>query len=75
MAKLAGGYYRWVAVVDDGIRIYVDDKLVLDAWREQPATEYTAEFFVEPGYHKFRVEYYEEGNMASIDVRLEAVWK
>lgn len=74
-AKLAGGWYRWVAVADDGVRIYVNDKLVLDGWREQPATEYTAEFYVEPGHHKFRVEYYEEGNEASINVRLEAVWK
>ena len=71
MAYLDGGYYRFVASVDDGVRIYVDDELVLDGWREQPVTEYSAEFFARPGHHKFRVEYYEEGNVASIRVRLE----
>ena len=62
----AAGTYRFFATVDDGLRLYVDDKLVIDAWRVQPATNYFGDLRLSPGNHTLRVEYYEEGGSASV---------
>ncbi len=63
-----GSTYRFEATVDDGIRVYVGDKLIIDSWREQPATTYTADVQPPKGVHKVTVEYFEEANMASVSV-------
>lgn len=65
----SGGSYRFLATVDDGVRVYVDDKLVIDSWRVQPATNYFADMSLSAGYHDIRVEYFEEKEAASIYVR------
>lgn len=62
------GNYRFFATVDDGIRIYVDNQLVLDAWHVQPATTYFGDFYVSAGYHTLRIEYFEETGNAEISV-------
>lgn len=62
------GNYRFFATVDDGIRIYVDNQLVLDAWRVQPPTSYFGDVYMSAGYHTLRVEYYEESGNAEIAV-------
>lgn len=58
------GNYRFYATADDGIRIYVDNRLIIDAWRVQPATNYYADINLNEGYHLIRVEYYEAGGVA-----------
>lgn len=62
------GNYRFFATVDDGIRIYVDNQLVLDAWKVQPPTGYFGDVYMPAGYHTLRVEYYEEAGNAEISV-------
>jgi LysM repeat protein len=62
------GTYRFFATVDDGVRLYVDDKLIIDAWRVQPATNYFADVYLAAGYHLLRVEYYEAGDVAKLVV-------
>lgn len=62
------GTYRFYATVDDGVRVYVDGHLIIDAWREQPATSYYGDIYLGEGNHSLRVEYYEEGGNASIQV-------
>ena len=66
-----GSTYQFTATSDDGVRVYVGDQLIIDAWREQPATTYTAEAKPPAGVYKVVVEYYEEANMASIEVDWE----
>jgi uncharacterized protein YkwD/chitodextrinase len=53
-----GGSYRLTATVSDGIRVYVDDNLVLDEWRDQPPSVYTADRTISQGVHRITVEYY-----------------
>jgi LysM repeat protein len=67
------GNYEFVAVADDGVRVYVDDKLIIDGWKIQPATEYKAEIYLEAGLHKLAVDYYEEADAAQIDVQWHRV--
>ncbi len=60
-----GGLYRFTMVVDDGVRIRVDDKLVLDQWRVQAETTYTVEVTLTPGNHLIAIEYFDEAESAT----------
>lgn len=44
---------------DDGMRIYIDDKLIYDAWFDQSATNKEFWYEMKEGYHTFIVEYYD----------------
>jgi LysM repeat protein len=65
------GSYRFYAIADDGVRVYVDDQLIIDGWVIQPATEYKADVNLGEGPHKLVVEYYEEAEDAQIRVYWE----
>lgn len=67
-----GGVYTFYAIADDGVRVYVDDQLIIDGWKIQPATEYKADVHLGEGPHKLVVEYYEEAEDAQIRVYWEA---
>ncbi len=62
------GLYRFHAVVDDGVRLYLDGALVIDAWRDGPRRELTADHRLTAGAHDLRVEYYEHAGDALIQV-------
>jgi LysM repeat protein len=66
-----GGPYRFYAIADDGVRVYVDDQLIIDGWVIQPTTEYKADLNLGEGPHKIVVEYYEEAEDAQIRVYWE----
>ena len=66
-----GGDYRFYATSDDGVRVYVDDTLVIDGWKIQPATDYKGDISLRPGKHKVVVEYFEEAEDALIKVYWE----
>ena len=50
------------------MRIYVDNVLVVDAWRVQPATSYFGDVYLGEGHHTIRVEYFEETGASVIAV-------
>jgi PKD repeat protein len=58
--QLPAGVYRLSGASDDGVRVYVDNALVVDKWRDQNEP-YTADAIVFGGQHTIRVEYYEHG--------------
>lgn len=53
-----GAYTFWVST-DDGMRVWVDDTLVIDAWTWQFATRYEGTVELSAGPVSFRVEYME----------------
>lgn len=59
------GYYRFVATMDDGMRVYLDDQMVIDYWH--PSEEHTAtrDVYVSSGQHEIRIEYFESQGMAT----------
>ncbi|WP_247828490.1 PA14 domain-containing protein [Arthrobacter antioxidans] len=62
------GTYEFRARTDDGVRIKVDDELVLDQWVDQSATEtHTASVTLDESA-KVEVEYYQGWGSASADV-------
>jgi glucose/arabinose dehydrogenase len=64
----AAGSYVFTARADDGVRVYVDGVLVIDAWVDQAATTYQATRTLTAGAHSVVVEYYEHGGAAVAQV-------
>lgn len=53
------GEYRFFVTADDGVRVWIDDNLVVDAWQEQEATTYESAHFLDgQSYHKIKIEYF-----------------
>jgi len=55
------GLYRFTLDVDDGVRFWVDDKLIIDAWKDGSLRELQADYVLAgTGVHSLKVEYYED---------------
>jgi glucose/arabinose dehydrogenase len=59
-----GGRYRFSTVTDDGVRLYIDNKRVIDEWHGQPPTEHSYVADLGTGNHRIEVEYFEGGGGA-----------
>lgn len=70
---LNAGRYRFTVTVDDGVRLYVDGQLLLDAWRDQAATTYYADVTVTTGNHAIQVDYYQGLGAAQISVQWQPI--
>ncbi len=64
------GVYRFRVVVDDGVRLYLDNVLVIDAWTDGARREVTGNLSVGEGEHSLRLEYYDRAGEACI----QATW-
>jgi len=67
------GAYRFTATSDDGIRLYVDGRPVIDQWWDHPARTFTGYLRLAAGEHEIVVEYYENTGRATVQVSWEAV--
>lgn len=65
------GSYRFHAIVDDGMRLWIDDRLVLDEWRDGGVREILADYGLTAGQHSLRVEYYD----SVAEARLRVWWE
>jgi hypothetical protein len=52
------GTYRFNVEVDDGVRLWVDDQLLVDQWHDGVG-RYDADIYLAEGKHRLRVEMYE----------------
>ena len=54
---------------DDGVRVWIDDSLVVDAWRDQPATNYLIAENLKPNRsYSIRMEYFESAGGAQLQL-------
>lgn len=60
----SGGLYRFTTETDDGVRLYIDNKLVIDQWREMSTTRASREVQLSRGVHTLRMEYFEQSGYA-----------
>jgi hypothetical protein len=65
------GEYTFIGRSDDGIRVWVDGVLVVDAWRDQSYTEVRGARTMTAGEHEVKVEYYEHLGSAAVQVLWE----
>ncbi len=54
-----GYVYRFDLIVDDGARLWVDDRLIIDGWRAGAPEDYTVELGLSEGPHTIKLEYFE----------------
>lgn len=71
--NLTGGNYRFFATMDDGMRVWIDDQLVIDNWTHSQQHTVTADRFLNGGDHHIRVEYFEAGGMAVAKFRWQPI--
>jgi beta-glucosidase len=71
LAPFTSGTYELGARADDGVRVFLDDKLLVENWRDGGARTVTKRVELEAGReYKLRIEYYER--YANAELRL--VW-
>lgn len=58
------GTYRFFATMDDGMRVWIDNQLVIDSWTESQEHTMTVDRAMN-GNHNIRVEFFEAGGMAT----------
>lgn len=63
--------YRFHAVVDDGMRLTIDNTLVIDEWRDGQRREVVADVQLTTGSHTLRVDYYEN----TVDATIRVWWE
>lgn len=59
------GTFRFTLTVDDGVRLWVDNTLLIDEWHDGLGT-YAADRYLTRGAHAVRIEYYENSGGAMI---------
>lgn len=66
------GDYRFLADVDDGVKLYLDGWLIIDEWNTNPYVLHSGAFGdIKPGVHTITVEYFEAEGEAHINVWFE----
>ena len=71
--NVAAGTYRISATMDDGMRVWVDDSLVIDSWYDSQVHTVGATVNLSAGDHTIKVEYYEAGGKAVAKVKIEPI--
>lgn len=66
--NLPGGYYRFTAKADDGVRLWIDGQLMIDQWYDSPATPLSVELDLAAGVHHFVASYYENVGEAQVSI-------
>ena len=72
-SNFQAGTYRFNVIVDDGVRVYMDGKLIIDQWFNHAGTTITTNVSVTAGKHDLVVEYFEIGHDAQIYVWWEKI--
>ena len=67
------GWIRFSARADDGMRLWVDGKLVIDEWHDFVNTLYVADLWLGSGNHTLVVDYYEHTQYAFIQLWWEPI--
>ncbi|MBI5305538.1 MAG: hypothetical protein HY868_25640 [Chloroflexi bacterium] len=66
----ATGNYTVSATSDDGVRLWIDGVLVIDAWYDHGPTQFTTTVYLTAGAHAVHVEYYDRQLGAMISVQI-----
>lgn len=63
------GTYSLLFHVDDGIRVWLDDQLLLDEWREPQVTTFKRDVHLTGRPQRIRVDYFQSGGSAACSFR------
>jgi len=62
------GFYRFHAQVNDGVRLWLDEHLIIDQWHQSVGALFSADAYLSAGLHTVRVEYFEAQGDAHVRV-------
>ena len=62
--QIATGTYRVTTSSDDGVRVSIDNVLVIDNWNVQPVTTVSQDVIIMNGNHQITIEYFEATELA-----------
>lgn len=70
---IAKGKYKLLLTSDDGVKLYLDGKLVVDRWNvhESLVDEYEVEL---NGKHTIMIEHFDAAGFANLELHLEKIW-
>ncbi|MFK4088022.1 PA14 domain-containing protein [Kribbella sp. NPDC020789] len=57
----AAATYSFITTTDDGVRLWVDGRLIVDAWTDHSKRDDTGSIALTAGKHAIKLEYYENG--------------
>lgn len=58
------GSYRFTTTTDDGVRLWIDNQLLIDQWHDATPTGYSGDIALGAGNHFIKVEYYQHSGGA-----------
>jgi hypothetical protein len=67
------GDYLFHLTVDDGAKLWVDDQLLIDDWRDGPPRKTSTSLALAGGVHNLQVEYYERNGGARVRMWWEKI--
>lgn len=67
----APGRYRFTIEVTDGARLFINEQVVIDAWRDGELRTVTVERTLDGGPHRLRLDYYNQTTPA----RIRLLWE
>ncbi|MFN2135325.1 MAG: PA14 domain-containing protein [Candidatus Promineifilaceae bacterium] len=70
---LEEGRYRFTLTAPDGVRLWLNDRLIISAWYDQSEQTYQRDFAWQGGSVEVRVEHYENGGDAHASLDWERV--
>ncbi len=68
--SIATGTYRVTTSSDDGVRVSIDNVLVIDNWNVQPVTTVSQDVIIMNGNHQITIEYFEQTALAELHFSL-----
>ena len=66
------GHYEFTIASNDGSKLYIDDRLLVDNDGEHGAKEMSGSIFLSKGSHSIRVEYFQSGGSKVLKVKYSA---
>jgi hypothetical protein len=67
---ISTGTYRVTTSADDGVRVSIDNVLVIDNWQVQPVTTVSQDVIIMNGNHLITIEYFEQTELAELHFSL-----
>lgn len=69
--ELPAGKYRLRTVSDDGVRVYLGNRLAIDNWTWHPPKEDTADVELQGGKHAIKIEHFEIDGVSQLQFWIE----
>ena len=64
--QLQPGFYQFLLYADDGVRLWLDNELIVDQWQGATGRQFLVERALTAGSHTFRLDYFEAVGSAAL---------